>query len=242
MQNGSSLAIVTGAAGWLGQRLVKALVSGLPDCEPLRAAWRPRQVRAFVLPGTDTSELLRWAPEIRVVEGDVRSPEDCRRLCADARGASVFHTAGIVHPRRVREFHEVNVVGTRNVLEAAAEAGARRALVVSSNSPFGTNPNVEHVFDEMSPYHPYMGYGLSKMQMELAVRDIHRAGRLETVLIRPPWFYGPNQPPRQTLFFEMIRTGKAPLVGSGANRRSMAYVDNICQGLLLADVHEHASG
>ena len=98
------------------------------------------------------------------------------------------------------------------------------------------------MFDETARYNPYMRYGRSKMQMELAARDIHRTGRLDTVLIRPPWFYGPNQPPRQTLFFEMIRAGKGPLVGAGTNRRSMAYVDNICQGLLLADVHEHASG
>src|SRR5206468_3377962 len=87
---------------------------------------------------------------------------------------------------------------------------------------------------------PYMGYGRSKMQMELAVKD--RAGKIETVVIRAPWFYGPNQPPRQTLFFQMIRDGKAPIVGSGRNLRSMAYVDNLCQGLLLAASSERAVG
>ena len=42
-----------------------------------------------------------------------------------------------------------------------------------------------------------------------------RAGRIEAVLIRAPWFYGPNQPPRQTLFFKMIRDGKAPSSATG---------------------------
>jgi nucleoside-diphosphate-sugar epimerase len=62
------------------------------------------------------------------------------------------------------------------------------------------------------------------------------------VVIRPPWFYGPGQPPRQALFFGMIKEGKAPLVGAGDNRRSMAYVDNICQGLLLCERVEQARG
>jgi len=69
-----------------------------------------------------------------------------------------------------------------------------------------------------------------------------RAGKIETVIIRAPWFYGPTQPPRQTLFFQMIRDGKAPIVGSGNNLRSMAYVDNLCQGLLLAATVERAAG
>jgi nucleoside-diphosphate-sugar epimerase len=76
--------------------------------------------------------------------------------------------------------------------------------------------------------------------MELAVRE--RQPRLETVLIRAPWFYGPNQPPRQSLFFQMIRQGKAPIVGSGQNLRSMSYVDNLCQGLVLAAANEQAGG
>ena len=73
-KNSAPLAIVTGAAGWLGQRLVQSLASGLPESEALRAIWRPRRVRALVLPGTDTSELRRILPEIEIVEGDIRNP------------------------------------------------------------------------------------------------------------------------------------------------------------------------
>ena len=62
------------------------------------------------------------------------------------------------------------------------------------------------------------------------------------MIIRAPWFYGPNQPPRQSLFFRMIRDGKGPIVGDGDNRRSMAYVDNLCQGLMLAAATEAANG
>jgi nucleoside-diphosphate-sugar epimerase len=111
---------------------------------------------------------------------------------------------------------------------------------VSSNSPCGCNPHPDHLFDELSPYRPYLNYGRSKMEMERAVKA--RAGKMETVVIRAPWFYGPNQPPRQTLFFKMIRTGKMPIVGNGRNLRSMAYVDNLCQGLLLAASVGRAAG
>ncbi len=154
----------------------------------------------------------------------------------------MFHTAGVIHPRRVREYYDSNLQGTKNVIDAAAAAGLKRAVVVSSNSPCGCNPRPDHLFDEDSPYHPYMNYGRSKMLMEQAVKARQQAGRIETVLVRAPWFYGPFQPPRQTLFFQMIRDGKAPIVGSGNNRRSMAYIDNLSQGLILAGMAEKANG
>jgi nucleoside-diphosphate-sugar epimerase len=65
---------------------------------------------------------------------------------------------------------------------------------------------------------------------------------LETVIVRAPWFYGPNQPPRQTRFFRMIKQGRFPLVGDGRQQRSLAYVDDLCQGLLLAARTAEASG
>jgi nucleoside-diphosphate-sugar epimerase len=61
------------------------------------------------------------------------------------------------------------------------------------------------------------------MLAEQMVREAGDKGTIEAAVIRPPWFYGPGQPPRQTLFFEMIPDGKAPIVGGGENRRSMAY-------------------
>jgi nucleoside-diphosphate-sugar epimerase len=158
-----------------------------------------------------------------------------------AAGATVFHIAGIVHPRRfVREFYDVNEAGTRHVVEAAIENGVRRFVHVSSNSPIGCNPGEDHVFDESAQYNPYMNYGKSKMRGEQIVREA--GGRIETVIIRPPWFYGPYQPPRQTQFFSMIKSGGMPLLGAGTNRRSMAYLDNICQGLRLCEQVGPAKG
>jgi len=196
-----ALFLVTGPDGWLGSRLVQSLRDTVPGAE------------------------------VRGMTGDLRNPADCARFTAGAANAVLFHTAGVIHPNRVREFYDVNVQGTKNLIEAARQAGVRRLVAVSSNSPFGVNPSRDHRFDESSPYHPYMNYGRSKMQMELAVKD---ATGIETVIVRAPWFYGPGQPPRQSLFFKMIRDGKAPIVGDGNSPRSMAYVDNLALGLRLA--------
>lgn len=238
----SNLILVTGATGWLGSRLVESLVKGVPDAPHLGPVREDLRIRALALPGQDVSGLTGLSDRVEVLSGDLRNPSDCARFCENAKGSTLIHTAGIIHPKRVREFYEINVSGTLNVVDAATAAGVKRAVVVSSNSPCGCNPHPDHLFDEQSPYHPYMHYGRSKMQMELAINERQKAGRIETVLIRAPWFYGPNQPPRQTLFFQMIRDGKGPIVGSGDNLRSMAYVDNLCQGLILAAAQQCANG
>jgi nucleoside-diphosphate-sugar epimerase len=240
MNLNAHLVLVTGAAGWLGSRLVESLVRGLPEHEELKTPAADLRIRVMLLPGQDAAPLKRLSDRIEVVIGDIRHAADCAKFCADAKGAILFHTAGIIHPKRVRDFYEINRDGTSNLLDAASAASVKRAVIVSSNSPCGCNPSPDHLFDELSPFNPYMNYGRSKMEMELAVRE--RADKIDTVLIRAPWFYGPNQPPRQTLFFQMIRDGKAPIVGSGNNLRSMAYVDNLCQGLILAAIRERAAG
>ena len=234
------LALVTGAGGWLGRRFVQTLMHGLPD-DPRFSADGERRVRCLVLPGEDTSALAALGSQVELVEGDVRDAASVSGFMRGGEGATVFHIAGVVHPKRfVREFYEVNETGTRHVVEAARDAGVRRLVHVSSNSPIGCNPRADHEFDESAPYHPYMNYGKSKKRAEEIVLAAN--GALETVVIRPPWFYGPYQPPRQTQFFTMIKNGGMPLLGKGTNRRSMAYVDNICQGLRLCEQVEAAKG
>jgi nucleoside-diphosphate-sugar epimerase len=207
-------------------------------------AEQPRfeRLRALVLPGTPTEETRAKYPDMELIEGDVRDPAAVGRLCAGADGATVFHLAGIIHPRRIRELFEINTEGTRHLLAAAAAAGATRMVATSSNSPAGAARDPSVVFDESSPYKPYMSYGRSKKLMEDDLNAAHRSGALETVIIRPCWFYGPEQPPRQSEFFRMIKAGKAPVLGDGKARRSMSYVDNTSLGLLLSATRERAAG
>ena len=219
-----TLALVTGVPGWLGTQLVLHLVE------------QGRDVRVLSLPGSD---MRRIPDSVRVVEGDVRDPASCGSFVRDGAGGTLFHCAGVIHPGLfTRPFQAVNVRGTHNLIAAAEREGVGRLVAVSSNSPLGVNPARDHLFDETAPYNPWMGYGKSKMGMEKAVMD---AG-IPWSIIRPPWFYGVGQPARQTLFFEMIRKGKGPIVGDGNNRRSMAYVDNIVQGLTLCETTPAAEG
>ena len=217
-----SRVIVTGATGWLGRRLIAALRRESAD------------IRLRCLVAADESAAWLYERGAEVVGGDVRDPETIAALFKDAQGALVFHLAGIIHPPgRARFFDDINFHGTANVLSAANAAGARRLVAMSSNSPLGYNAHPEAVFDEESPYRPYMGYGRSKWRMELLLRTAMPVARPEIVIVRAPWFYGPGQPPRQTLFFKMVREGRFPVLGSGRQRRSMAYIDSLAQALLL---------
>ena len=238
-----SMALITGVPGWLGTRLTRVLAEGLKDVERFKEGNPELVIRCMVLPGEDTTALTSIKGRIELIESDLTHPESLGVFFKGSEGATLFHCAGVIHPDRgIRQFYNVNVEGTRNVLDAAQNYSVKRFIHVSSNSPIGYNPFRDHLFNELSPYAPYMHYGKSKKQAEDLVNEAGNTGKIETVIIRPPWFYGPDQPPRQTLFFQMIKDGKGLIMGDGENRRSMAYVDNICQGLLLCEQKEAANG
>lgn len=227
--------VVTGANGWLGRALVHRLMS-----DPAR-----QRVRLLAHSTAEREALEQFTasrPGVEIVVGDVSRADTARRLLhAIGPDSDVLHTAGIIHPKKVRQFTEVNANGTRHIAEAALDAGVRRMVHVSSNSPFGTNPHTDDTFRADEPFNPYLGYGRSKMQAELAVNESVAAG-LDATIVRPPWFYGPFQPPRQTTFFRMIRSGKFPVIGKGDQRRSMVYVENLVDGVLAAELTPAARG
>jgi nucleoside-diphosphate-sugar epimerase len=216
--------VVTGASGWLGQHLVRALASD-------------REVVRCLVPVADQAPLLEIVGRpVQVVVGDVRDPAALDRLFDGVAEPSVFHAAAIIHPvKAVRELFDVNVGGTQLVLDRSRRAGARRFVHVSSNSPFGANPSPADRFTEESPYNPYLGYGRSKYEAEQLVWRSGARGDLATTVVRAPWFYGPHQPARQTQFLAAVRRGRFPLVGDGTQRRSMVEVGHLAAALLLAE-------
>ena len=239
---GTNKVLITGAAGWLGLNLVDVLTNGIKGHSQLADGITGLKICCLLLPDQDEKELLAINPDVEIVRGNVCSSDDAAKFCAETKGSILFHIAGIIHPRRIRDFYDVNVEGTRNLLNAGANAKLQRAVIMSSNSPCGCNPHRDHLFDEDSPYTPDMNYGRSKMEMEKVVHGFQESGQIQTAIIRAPWFYGPHQPPRQKLFFDMIRDGKGPIVGDGNNLRSMAFCENLAQGLILAAMVKEAAG
>jgi nucleoside-diphosphate-sugar epimerase len=229
--------LVTGAPGWLGTSLVSALRSGA-ELPAMKVA--PRRVRCVVQPGVDTTPLKQLGRDVEIVQVDLRDRRQLEAVCRDA--VNVFHCAGIIHPKRIQELYDTNVAGTKNLLDSAIAAQAKRFILVSSNSPAGLNISPAVLMREDDPPRPYLNYGLSKLQAEWLVGQAQRAGKIECVILRPCWFYGPNQPARQSKFFRMIKGGKPIIIGRGDNLRSMTYVDNAVQGLLLAAEVDAAVG
>lgn len=232
-------AVVTGAPGWLGTRLIEVLRAGLPEL-PVSAP--DRRIRCLVPPGTPAAAIAELPAGVELVTGDIREPRSLPDLFRGAEGATVFHLAGVVSPPRTRDFYDIHVDGTRNVLEAAAAAGAQRFISISSNMVAGPNPHPERLFDEQSPRRPTLPYGKSKVLMEDAVNEAFASGRLATVILRPCRFYGPRQHSARTSLYRMIRQGRMLVLGKGDALWSMSYVDNTCQALLLAETSGAAAG
>jgi nucleoside-diphosphate-sugar epimerase len=218
--------LVTGANGWLGRRLVRLLCAN-----GYRGA-----IRILVQPGENVNDLMELGAH--KVEGDVRNGQNVRAFLKDAQGAILIHLVGVIHPQRTHDWMEINYEGTKTLIREAGSARVARAIVMSSNSPFGAG-----IFDENARFNPYMGYGRSKMEMERWLRTNGSSGLFPDItIIRACWFYGPEQPARQTRFFSMIKAGRFPIVGDGMNRRSLSYVDSLAHGIFLAMQNPQAAG
>ena len=218
--------LVTGAPGWLGTRFVEILRR------------RGEDVRCLVLPQSDGAVLEKMGA--RVVRGSLLVPDSLRNICAGVD--VVFHCAGVVHPRRIKDLYSINFSGTGNILREAIDSRVRRFMYVSSNSAGGVNIPGEKMMDELSPSRPYRHYGLSKYKAEVLVNKSFSEGRIETTIIRPCWFYGIRQPERQTVFFKMIKKGNPIVFGDGNNVRSMTYIDDLAEALILAAAKDISAG
>ena len=240
--NAHKLILITGGTGWLGSNLLDSLLAKHKGCPDSFLTDSRTIIRCLVNSDECYQKLKQYSCRIQVIKGSITNPQDCLRLCEGANDAILIHIAGIVHPKVISEFFSINTLGTKNVIEAASQAKLKRFIYISSNSPFGCNASNKIVFNESSSYNPYMNYGRSKMNAELIIKEYFKSGKIETVILNPPWFYGIYQPPRQTLFFNMIRSGKFPIIGNGENKRSMVYLENLCQAIHLSVITPHIAG
>lgn len=229
--------LITGATGWLGQRLLKCLRHYKASFESVRCLVPENEPLALA---QLRDEYKDSAQRYEFVTGDITNKHTLLPFFQDCDGAALIHCAGIIHAKP-SVLWQVNVDGTRNLLNLAMNRGIKRVVYVSSNSPCGFNLSnrLEDAFtDDFSRkpeiLNPYMAYGRAKAEAEQLVWESTFGTALKYVIIRPTWFYGPGQPPRQTEFFKMVRDGRAPIVGDGTNLRSMTYVDNLVGALIAS--------
>ncbi len=217
-------ALVTGATGFVGSAVVRALLA------------RGQRVRALVRPMSDRRNLLGLKVEIAV--GDLT---DRSSLYSALRGCrALFHVAADYRlwvPNPV-DLYRVNVTGTRNILEVAAELGVDKMVYTSSVATLGAAAgNVPA--DETTPVAigDMIGhYKRSKFLAEEAVRNMAQAG-LPVVIVNPSTPVGPRDL-RPTPTGRMVRDavlGRIPAyLDTGLN---IVHVDDVATGHLLAFEH-----
>lgn len=137
-----------------------------------------------------------------------------------------------------RLYREINVDGTRRVLEAAANAGVRRVVFVSSVKAMGEGgPEAQ---DEASTPAPATWYGRTKRDAEILVLD---GGYVpEPVVLRPALMYGPGVKGNVSRMIAAVRAGRFPPVPEVGNRRSMVHVEDAASAVALAANESRAAG
>ncbi|MGQ9601593.1 MAG: hopanoid-associated sugar epimerase [Candidatus Bipolaricaulia bacterium] len=206
-------ALVTGATGFIGANLVRALLE------------ENYRVRALVRPGSDRRNLEGL--EIELVTGDVRDLDSIRRAL---EGCSLlFHGAALysfwVRPRRL--IYEINVGGTRNALQAAFEKGVERVVYTSSVAALGL-PKDKEPADETTPVEPktiVSDYKRSKYLAQQVALEYSR--KMPVVIVNPSFPVGP---------YDSKPTPTGRVIVDFLNRRMPAYLETGMNVVAVEDV------
>lgn len=216
--------LVTGATGFVGAHLVRALVAdGLA-------------VRAL---GRDFSRFGNLiAAGAEPVRADLRDRDAIIAACQGVH--SVFHVGALSAPwGRPADFRAINVGGTASVLEGCRRHGVWRLIYVSSPSVVFDGRDGENLA-ENAPYPRRFAsvYSQTKKQGE----DLVNASRVPFVIVRPKAVFGPGDRALLPRVVAAARRNRLPRIGDGRNRVDLCYVANVVQALQLAKNADKALG
>jgi Nucleoside-diphosphate-sugar epimerases len=220
------ISFVTGGTGFIGQRLVGALLE------------EGRKVRVLVRDPARATFLNQ--PGVEVVRGDLGDAGSLREAVTGTQ--RVFHCAALVGDwLRPEETARINVEGTRALLSACASAGVERFVHLSSLSVYGAGHH--HGTDESAP-HGYSGdpYLDSKIDAERMVRVFMERQGPEVVIVRPGFVYGPGDQRFMPRLLDALARRQFVYIGDGSKLLNIGYVDDVVQALLLADSKTGAAG
>jgi nucleoside-diphosphate-sugar epimerase len=230
--------LVTGAAGFIGTRVVRGLVDrGYGN------------IGCFVRPSSDLSGLdaviVRGAPQaqIDVLKGNLLSWSDCEAACQ--RATIIFHVAAGTGEKSFPDAFMNSVVSTRNLLEASLKSAVLKRFVLVSSFTVYTNSHRSRLLDESCPVedHPELrgdAYCYAKVRQEQIMREYGDKFGIPYVIVRPGTVYG---------------SGRGDLTGrvgigsfglflhlGGGNKIPFTYVDNCAQAIILAGIVNNVEG
>lgn len=219
--------LITGGTGFIGSRLA------------LRCREEGHAVRVLAQENTEAESANRDRLEdhgVEVVLGSITDPRATRRAVEGMD--TVFHLAATQHEMDVpdQKFRDVNVGGTRNVLDASVEGGVTAFV---HGSTIGVYGDPSGVLNESSPTEPDNIYGETKLAGEELA--LSYADRLPVSAIRISEVYGPGDR-RLLKLFRAIDRGVFFLIGRGENLHHPIYVEDLVDGLLGAAGNPDATG
>jgi len=210
--------LVTGGTGFTGKALVRRLLND------------GHQVVALDFQeGLKTQELREWGAE--VVIGTVTDKEVVDRCMKGVE--VVHHLAAAFRQLNVPNsyYWDVNVEGTRNVLEAARRENVKKFVYCST---CGVHGNVDNPpGNEDSPINAADYYQQTKYEAEPIVKEYQQKG-METTILRPAAIYGPGDPERFFMIFKRVNKGMFPMFGNGKTLYHPLYIDHLVDAHVLA--------
>ena len=212
--------LITGATGFIGQRLVKATDSKIKilsrkkqhDFETIVCDFEKGSIPSNTLDGID----------------------------------AVFHLAGFAHDIRDASkiadlYYEVNVSATVQLANLAVKSGVKRFVFVSSVKA-GGDPPIGTCANEKDQRNAEDVYGRTKREAELKLLEIGQVSGMHVSIIRPSLVYGPDVKGNLQLMLSGIGKGWFPPLPETGNRRSMIHVDDLVRAILLVAEDKRANG
>ena len=217
--------LVTGGTGFTGGHLCRRLVK--------KGYW----VRALVRDSNKASALEEMGIELAV--GDL-----CGRQSLEAAVTgidTVYHIAALFRPENVtrQDFWQVNVEGTRNLIEASIEAGVNRFVHCSTVGVHGEVKNPPAT--EETPYAPGDDYQDSKTEGEKVALQYMKSGKIPLVIFRPAGIFGPGDR-RFLKLFKAIKKRQFLMFGSGKVLYQLIYIDDLIDGIIRCGTEDNAVG